>query len=155
MKYVDLGARIRNATSSKQILEIIEDEILETLPQRIVIDPITALKNIMDIMPRTYEKNDVESVVINDYRAFLYDLSVMMKNWQAVTVVIGESKPDEPYPYDVAYTMDGVLLLYNKEEENMRRKYLEVLKLRGTGHLTGKQFVDISKDGLVVQPGLR
>ena len=37
------------------------------------------------------------------------------------------------------------------EELGARRKYLEVLKMRGTNHQTGKHSIDISrKDGIVV-----
>ncbi|MBS3817860.1 MAG: hypothetical protein KGY76_09905 [Candidatus Thermoplasmatota archaeon] len=37
------------------------------------------------------------------------------------------------------------------EEEGSRRKYLEVLKMRGTDHTTGKQPISITtEDGIVV-----
>jgi KaiC/GvpD/RAD55 family RecA-like ATPase len=37
------------------------------------------------------------------------------------------------------------------DEGDARRKYIEVLKMRGTNHLTGKQSVDITKkDGVIV-----
>jgi len=54
-----------------------------------------------------------------------------------------------------AYMVDGVIILSYAEEENIRRKYIEVLKMRGTRHLTGRHSLDISKDGVTVQPGLR
>jgi KaiC/GvpD/RAD55 family RecA-like ATPase len=53
------------------------------------------------------------------------------------------------------YMVDCILLLSYPREENARRKYLEVLKMRGTKHLTGEQSVDIDKSGFIVQPGLR
>ena len=53
------------------------------------------------------------------------------------------------------YMVDCILLLSYPIEENARRKYMEVLKMRGTKHLTGEQSVDIDKSGFIVQPGLR
>jgi len=51
--------------------------------------------------------------------------------------------------------VDGIIVLSYPEEEKVRRKYLEVLKMRGTKHITGRQLVDISSEGFSVQPGLR
>jgi KaiC/GvpD/RAD55 family RecA-like ATPase len=37
------------------------------------------------------------------------------------------------------------------EEGGARRKYLEVLKMRGTNHITGKQSIDITRaEGIMV-----
>jgi len=41
------------------------------------------------------------------------------------------------------------------EVEGVRRKYIEVLKLRGTNHTTGRQLLDITSDGITIQAGLR
>jgi hypothetical protein len=41
------------------------------------------------------------------------------------------------------------------EEKEVRRKFLEVLKMRGTKHVTGKQLVDITNEGFLVHAGLR
>ena len=110
----------------------------EQMPQRIVIDPITI----------------VGSLLGASYRAFLFDLSTSLKNFQAVTLLTGEVKPDEDYPLEVAYTSDGIILLSNKYEENGRRRFMEVLKMRGSDHITGRHMADISQDGYSIQAGL-
>ena len=56
---------------------------------------------------------------------------------------------------DIAYTADVVIILYNIEYEDGRRKFLEILKMRGSDHTTGKHAVDLSKNGFSVQAGLR
>jgi circadian clock protein KaiC len=137
IKYIDLGAMIKK--QPHKLLEFIEDKIAEVMPQRIVIDPITVVDNLLNI----------------NYREFVYDLSASLKNWQAVTILTGEVKPKEEYPFDIAYTADGVIILSNIEHEDGRRKYLEVLKMRGSDHVTGKHAVDLSKNGFSVQAGLR
>jgi len=132
--YHDLGPYLRDHDGD-EILEHIDEQIAKVMPQRIVIDPI----------------NVIEKLLPTDYRLFLYDLTTRLKNWQATTIVTGEVHPNEIYPAEVSYAVDGVILLRLTEEEDIRRRYIEILKMRGTAHNTGKQAMDISKkDGLVV-----
>jgi circadian clock protein KaiC len=132
--YCDLGTIMREI-EPKQLLATIEEKIAETVPQRIVIDPITVIGSAMK----------------GEYRTFLFDLFNRLKNWNATTLVTGEVAPGDLYPPEVSYAVDGIVLLMLSEEGGARRKYLEVLKMRGTNHLTGKQSIDITKhEGIVV-----
>jgi len=132
--YHDLGYNIKEMEPS-QLLSTIEEKIAEVIPQRIVIDPITVVGEIMG----------------GDYRSFLFDLTNRLKNWNATSVLTGEVKPDELYPPEISYAVDGIILLMLLEEGGSRRKYLEVLKMRGTNHITGRQSTDITKkDGILV-----
>ena len=97
----------------------------------------------------------LENLLNVNYREFLYELSTSLKNWQAVTLLIGEINPNESYPLDVAYTSDGIIVLLNLEQDNNRRRYIEVLKMRGSEHFTGKHAADLSREGFSVQAGLR
>ncbi len=132
--YTDLGGMIRD-TEPAELLNVIEEKIAEVLPQRIVIDPISVIGGMLK----------------GNYRAFLFDMANRLKNWNATTVVTGEVNPGELYPTELAYACDGIILLLLAEEEGARRKYLEVLKMRGTNHMTGRQSIDINRnDGIVV-----
>jgi circadian clock protein KaiC len=134
MVYYDLGDAIRSHTAS-ELLGLIDDKVAEVMPQRIVIDPITVVGTMMK----------------DDYRVFAFDLVNRLKNWQAVTLLTGEVHPGELYPAEISYAVDGVILLMLSDEGDARRKYLEVLKMRGTNHLTGRLSVDITqKDGVIV-----
>jgi KaiC/GvpD/RAD55 family RecA-like ATPase len=53
------------------------------------------------------------------------------------------------------YMVDGIIMLSYPEEKDVRRKFLEILKMRGTKHATGKHLVDITTDGVMVHAGLR
>jgi len=132
--YADLGSLLMDPDSDK-LLDAIEENIAEVMPQRIVIDPITV----------------VGGMLKDNYRTFLFDLSNRLKNWNATTIVTGEVRPDELYPPEISYAVDGIILLILSEEAGARRKYLEVLKMRGTNHITGRQSIDITRaDGIVV-----
>ncbi|MBM4237249.1 MAG: hypothetical protein FJ151_02050 [Euryarchaeota archaeon] len=132
--YMDLGAMLRDMDANT-LLDAIEEKIAEVVPQRIVIDPITV----------------VGGMLKGDYRAFLFDMANRLKNWNSTTIVTGEVGIGELYPPEIAYAVDGIILLMFSEEAGTRRKYLEVLKMRGTNHLTGKQSIDITRaNGIVV-----
>jgi circadian clock protein KaiC len=140
IKYVELGSFLRETRKPDAILDYIEENITEVMPQRIVIDPVTVLGDLMK----------------DDYRNFLYELTTRLKNWQSVSVLTGEVLPSQVYPVEVSYIVDCILVLsYELQPEGGRRKFLEILKARGTNHMTGKHLVDISDDGFTVQPGLR
>ena len=132
--YCDLGPLLKGCTS-QQLLDFIDQKVAEVIPQRIVIDPITVVGTMMK----------------DDYRIISFDLTTRLKNWQATTLLTGEVHPGELYPPELSYAVDGVILLMVSDEGDARRKYLEVLKMRGTNHITGKQSVDITKkDGVIV-----
>lgn len=136
IKYIDLAKVIK--TQPHKVLQYIEDQLAEYMPQRVVIDPITIVGNLLGA----------------NYREFLFDLSTSLKNFQAVTIMTGEVKPDEDYPLEVAYTSDSIIILSNRYEENGRRRFLEVLKMRGSDHITGRHMADISQEGYSIQAGL-
>ena len=137
IKYIDLAKILKHQPHN--MLNYIEEQIVEYEPRRVVIDPITIIENLLG----------------NSYREFLYDLSTSLKNREAVILYTGEVKPQEDYPVEVAYISDGIIILSYKYQENGRRRYLEVLKMRGSDHLMGQHMSDISNNGYSIQAGLR
>lgn len=132
--YKDMGLMLQR-DGYEELLDYIDDQIAEIMPQRIVIDPITVVGAFFE----------------EDYRIFLFELTNLLKNWQAVTVLTGEVNPGEAYPAQISYAVDSVVLLTMNEEEGVRRKYLEIIKMRGTDHTSGRQPLTITKkDGVVV-----
>lgn len=143
ISYLDLGPYIKTKFPPEDRVEalkkVIDEKIIECMPQRIVIDPVTSFGGLLK----------------DCYREFVFDLSQSLKSWQAVSILTGESSWDQPYPLEPAYTSDGIILLYNLEHQDGRRRYLEVLKMRGTDHVTGKHAMDISQKGISVQVGFK
>jgi len=140
IKYVDLGPFLREQRDPAALLKFIDDQIAEHMPQRIVIDPVSV----------------ISGMIKGDYRMFLFDLTTHLKNWQAVTILTGEVLPNEPYPIEISYIVDTVIILsLGLTPEGARRKYCEILKMRGTTHVTGQHLMDISRDGITVTMGLK
>jgi len=137
--FVDVGGALRE--DPKQVLDAIQNEVDRYSPNRLVIDPVSVMR-----------------IAIDDdrkYREFLHDLITYMKAFNCVTYLTAEFDFTSITTAMEGYMVDCILLLSYPREENARRKYLEVLKMRGTKHLTGEQSVDIDKSGFIVQPGLR
>ncbi|MEM2901101.1 MAG: ATPase domain-containing protein [Thermoplasmata archaeon] len=137
--FIDVGETLRE--NPNNVLDVIKDEVERYSPNRFVFDPITVMR-----------------IAIADdkkYREFLHDLITYMKAFECVTFLTGEFSYNSISTSVEGYMVDGIIVLSYPKEENARRKYLEVLKMRGTKHLTGEQAVDITKNGFVVQPGLR
>lgn len=137
IKFVDLGIYIRGASSVEEILDVIESSIKEVNPKKIIIDPVSIVGDIL--------KKD-------HYRTFLYDLTTLTKNKEVLTILTGETMPDSAYPPTLAFISDGVIILYNEFEGEKRRRRIEVMKMRGTNHYTGKYPFEIGKDGITVYP---
>lgn len=132
--YCDLSHMMKKGLGCG-LLDFMDRKIAEVMPQRIVLDPVTVLGTPSKV----------------DFRTFVFDLATTLKNWQATCVLTGEIRPDELYPADITYVADGVILLTISNEDGSRRKYLEVLKMRGTNHVTGRHSMSITrKDGVTV-----
>lgn len=137
--FVDVNGSV--SENPQKVLDLLKKNVEKYEPKRVVIDPITAIKNAL---------GDVIT-----YRRFLHDLMIYLKTQGCMTLLTSEySYSDVPKSVD-AYMVDALVILSYLEIENARNKYLEVLKMRGTKHLTGRRSLIISGEGLRVQPELR
>jgi circadian clock protein KaiC len=137
--FVDLGREL--VTNPSVILERITDLVEKHMPDRLIIDPITPIIDMLHWRGET--------------REFMHELFAKLKAYDCVTLITAEMNYDDISRKMEAYMVDGVLMLSYPEEDKVRRKFLEVLKMRGTRHVTGRQLVEIGPEGFAVQPGLR
>lgn len=137
--FIDVGQTIREGAHGA--VNRMREEVERLSPSRIVFDPVTVLRTAIDT-----EKQ---------YREVLHDLTTYMKALNCVLILTSEHDFHHGHPTVEAYMVDAIIVLSQPKEGNVRRKYLEVLKMRGTKHLTGEQIADLNPSGFVVQPGLR
>ena len=137
--FIDLGDAIRR--NPDEVLDALKGEVERYSPNRLVLDPITVMRIAMDFPKR--------------YREFLHDFITFMKAFNCLTFLTSEFSYAEIPGSLEGYMADAIIVLSYPKEENARRKYMEVLKMRGTKHLTGEQAVDINQAGVTIQPGLR
>ncbi len=132
VQYLDLGRELAEMDEMK-ILRKIKETIAYTTPQRIVIDPINVVNN-----------------YVSNYRHFLFELVTMLKEWSTVTLITGEVKEGERYPVDVGYTADGIMTLIMRSEGDVMKRYIQILKLRGTAHSLSLHPLEITSEGIEV-----
>lgn len=137
--FADIGQTVREKPEDilPQILSLVE----AYSPKRLVIDPITPM---VEALRRKGKE-----------REFLHDLFAHLKSFEANTIITAELHTQDIARSVEAYMADGILLLSYPEQDGIRRKYIEVIKMRGTKHATGRQLFDITPEGIVVHSGLR
>ncbi len=139
IKHIDLGKSIDESSKAEDVLGVIHAEILRFHPKRVVIDSISALEDILK----------------DDYKRFLLKLARTIKDFRVAALVMGEAVPGVPYPVNIANLADAVIVLHNTEVDLVRRRSIEILKMRGTSHPSGKHAIDITTNGLTVYPDLQ
>ncbi len=140
-KIVFLEIRKSLFEEPEKLLPRIKQFVEKYEPQRVVIDPITPIKAALDTKGAT--------------REFMHDLIEFLKGFNCSTLMTAELSYDEIPKSLEGYMVDGIIMLSYPEEKEVRRKFLEILKMRGTKHATGKHLVDITSDGVIVHAGLR
>lgn len=88
-----------------------------------------------------------------EFRRFVFDLNTQVRSLGATTLVLGPWVEREAFEPESAVA-DGILILSLESGGGCPRRFLEVLKLRGAEHLTGRHSLTITKDGMVVFPRL-
>ena len=138
--FADVGSSL--VYEPENLMERLQHIVETYSPTRLVIDPITPVREIL------------ERKGIND-REFMHNLFAYLKTLSCTTIITAEQNYETIPSSLEGYMVDGVIVMSYPEEEGIRRKYIEVLKFRGTDHVTGRQLLDITRDGLSVQAGLR
>jgi circadian clock protein KaiC len=138
--FADLGSSL--VYEPENLMDRLQTIVETYSPTRLVIDPITPIREIL------------ERKGIND-REFMHNLFAYLKTLSCTTIITAEQNYSTIPSSLEGYMVDGVIVMSYPEEEGVRRKYIEVLKFRGTNHVTGRQLLDITSGGLRVQAGLR
>jgi circadian clock protein KaiC len=91
---------------------------------------------------------------MSDLQRFVQELGSRMATWQATTFLIGEYSQADIEANPIITVADGMITLYQAEEDNSALRKLRVNKMRGQGHMTGSHTMRIADDGIRVYPRL-
>jgi circadian clock protein KaiC len=134
--YEALGPDVR-AGGLDAVLERISADIKARRPSMISIDSFRALS--------TYAEAEA-------FRSFLADLADSLTAFPASVFWVGEYTPDDIVEKPEFAVADAILSL-SREDIGVREfRYLQVLKLRGSGFLSGKHACRLSEEGIDVFP---
>ena len=138
--YGDLGTVLRKQGTDKVIGYLIQ-MIKKHLPNIVVID---SFKVIRDLFPD--EKT---------FKAFVFDLAAALSIWEVTVFLVGEYEEQELTLLSEFAVADGIFHLYGQEEKRFQKRYLRILKMRGTNFEQGEHLFQISHVGIEVYPRMR
>lgn len=137
--YREMGSILRK-DGYGQLLGKIDELLKEFSPRLIAIDTI---KTITDMIPSTIE-----------FRKFLLDLSLRMSTWGCTSLLLGEYSEEDIEKRPESAIADGIIFLYGTEEIKQQKRFLRILKMRGTGYKGGANLFRITENGIEVFPRL-
>ena len=135
----DLGDTL-NDGGLDEVLGHVRTLITDRRPGVIVIDSFKAL-SAYAASPQTF-------------RQFLHELAGILTALPTTTFWVGEYDRDEIATAPEFAVADGIISLTTRRESERAIRHLEVLKLRGTGFMSGEHAYRITRDGLHVFPRL-
>ncbi len=137
----DLGEFIRKG-DKEGLLEYINSTIKEIKPQILVIDSFKSLTQILIKDPAERKK-------------FVYELTSTFSVWGITSLLVGEYLLSDIELYPEFSITDGIIYLFGTQEEELQKNYIQILKLRGSNFLKGKQYFEITQDGIKIKLRLR
>jgi len=135
--YLDLGEIIQDQGPTKS-LDVLTKLIKDYAPRQIAIDSFRAIH---DLVPNREE-----------FRSFAFELAVKFSSWATTAFLIGEYTRDEINTFPEFAIADSIINLTVETTAGTTRRYLEVLKLRGSDFIPGKNYYKISRDGIRLFP---
>ena len=137
--YYDLGGILRKLGPARVLLTI--DELLKKYePGMMIIDTI---KIFADIIPG-----------MTEFREFILDLSLRLATWGCTTLLLCEYSEEDIEIRPESAIADGIICLYGNEEKHFQKRFMRILKMRGTNHVSGETVFKITSNGIEVFPRL-
>jgi len=124
------------------VLDLIDQRIRELKPKLLIVD---SLRSLLAAVPDGRERR----------REFMYKMAVRFPVWGTTTLLVGEYSLDEVGREPEFSVADGIVYLFGTEEEELQKRYIQIIKLRGSSFLRGKQYFEIGPAGLKVYTRLR
>lgn len=118
----------------------LENLVKEHQPDMVAIDSIKAISDIL-VSPAKF-------------REFVANLNLSLPLWGCTVVLVGEYSEEGLQGKPETAMADGIIYLYGMEESKHQKRYLRILKMRGTDFSPGEHSYDISSSGIEVYPRL-
>jgi circadian clock protein KaiC len=135
--YGDLGSTLRLGGREGLLKEL--DQLVRThRPEIVVIDSFKALR---DFVPDPLT-----------FREFVADIATKLSAWEVTTLLVGEYGADDIRVRPEFAVADGIVYLYGTEESVQQRRYLRIMKMRGTDFFGGEHYFDIDASGIRLYP---
>jgi len=138
--YGDLGTVLRKQGTDKG-LEYLSQMIKKHRPNIVVIDSFKAIRDFF---------SDEKA-----FKAFVFDIAATLSIWEVTVFLVGEYEEQALTMLSEFGIADGIFHLYGQEEKRFQKRYLRILKMRGTDFEQGEHLFRISRRGIEVYPRMR
>jgi circadian clock protein KaiC len=133
----DLGAALRSHGAAG-VIACLDDLVRDIRPDVVVIDSFKAIR---DAVPDPLR-----------FREFTLDLAVRLSTWEVTTLLVGEYAESDIHEGAEFAIADGIIYLYGTEEAEKQKRFVRIIKMRGTSFFAGEHLFDITSRGIVVYP---
>ncbi|MET0591843.1 MAG: ATPase domain-containing protein, partial [Polyangiaceae bacterium] len=133
--FVDLGVILRSKGLEQTSL-LIMDRVRKVKPGIVVIDSFKTF----DDLARSKE----------ELRKFGYEVGVNLMAWEATALLLGEYGNHEYVNNPLFSVVDGLMALSQRESSGEQQRFLQVIKMRGTGHSRDEHSFSITSSGVDV-----
>lgn len=137
--YGDLGGPLR-AGGPAEMSKALETMVRQHHPELLVIDSFKALRDTI--------RNPLQ------FREFTNDIAVGLAAWEVTALLVGEYSEADAHEGPEFAIADGIIYLYGTEEAEKQKRFLRIIKMRGSGFYAGEHFFDITSDGITLFPRL-
>ncbi|WP_433789702.1 RAD55 family ATPase [Actinoplanes sp. CA-252034] len=139
VEYLHLGDLVRDDQSGlmRSLVDEVASKALDENPVLVVIDSAKALRDF---------------TADRELRMVFYDLISRIAHTDSALLLIGEYTPEEMASGVEFALADAIIHLAYEPREPIDRRWLRVVKMRGTNHLEGKHTFRIGPGGLEVFP---
>jgi circadian clock protein KaiC len=135
VQFVDLGVILR-AQGLELVLKLILDHLKKVKPAIVIIDSF----RVFDDLAQSPEQA----------RKFAYEVAVNLMVWETTAFLLGEYGPREYETNPLISVIDGVIALTHRESLGEQQRFLQVQKMRGTGHNADEHSFRITDQGIDV-----
>lgn len=137
VEYGDIGGAL-SRDGGARVLTAIEDFVLKQRPELLVIDSFKVLRE---------QFADTAA-----FRDFCSTLMTRLATWEVTSIFVGEYAREAIWEEPEFGIADGIIYLYGTEEPRRQKRFLRVMKMRGTDHFSGEHYFEITSDGIELFP---
>jgi circadian clock protein KaiC len=137
LSFIDLGSALRGGP--EEVMAAITGRAEAVEPALLAIDGFRAIGDPQHSSRRT----------------MIHDLAIHLATWGTTVFVVGEYAREDYGAYPEFAIADGILRLGSELQGLTSVREIEILKLRGCNHVTGRHFCELSAAGFSVYPRVR
>ncbi len=135
VRFVDLGDILRSDGLEKA-LNLLMTHVKRVKPALVVIDSFKVFED----LAKSKE----------DLRKFTYEVAINLMSWECMALFLGEFSKHDIETNPLFSIVDGIISLKHYAEAGEEKRFIQVIKMRGTNHSRDEHTFTITPSGLEI-----